>query len=315
MSDSHAHGGGLGLGAMLGALVCAAVTAVLADLMTPYGPVVLTLGVAFVGLAIVAGVLSILPPLSGILRPAALFALLNALACGAMVGLWYVGPKPAVNTKGVVASMVPYGATLQSIVVRDFSQELPPVAAPAAVPAAAPAQPAHPLTAVEKKQQALLSELASADPAARLRAGIAALGERDPATIAGVIDTLYRSPDPAVRQLAVKRLLTQRRGVRMPLIVTAGNKESQAFANALQGAGLTIRAINETSGAFDGGMCAPAGMTGTVNRNGVTLTARCKTGDTDGATVAVLQATDDYQLAGEAHDDQGHTAKVQAPLM
>ena len=313
MSDSH-NGGGLGAGAILGAVICAAVLAILADLMTPYGPVVLTLGVAFVALAIVAGVLSILPPLSGILRPAAAFALINALACGVMIGLWYVGPKPAVNTRGVVATMVPFGATLQPIVVRDFSQVIP-TPAPAATVAAAPAAPARPLTAAEQKQQALLTALASADPAARLRAGIAALNERDPAVMAGVVDTLYRSPDPAVRQLAVKRLLTQRRGARMPLLATAGNKESQAFTNALQGAGLTIRAINETSGTFDGGLCAATGMTGAVNRNGVTMSTKCKTGDTDGATILVLQATDDYQLTGDAHDDQGHTAKVQAPLM
>lgn len=149
----------------------------------------------------------------------------------------------------------------------------------------------------------------------RLRGGVIALTERDPAVIAAVIDTLYRSPDPAVRQLAVKRLLTQRRGARMPLLAVAGNADSQAFANALQGAGLTIRAINETSGAFDGGLCAATGMSGAVNRNGVTISTRCKTGATDGATVLVLQATDAYLLVGEARNDQGQTAKVEVPLM
>ena len=35
MSDSHG-GGGLGFGAILGAVICAAALAILADLMTPY---------------------------------------------------------------------------------------------------------------------------------------------------------------------------------------------------------------------------------------------------------------------------------------
>ncbi len=314
MSDSH--GGGLSVPVILGALICAGVTAILADLMTPYGPVVLTLGIAFAALTILAGILSLLPPLSGILRPVAAFALVNAIACGALIGLAYVGPKPAVTERGVVATLLPFGETAQTIVVRNQSTVVPPALDTAGVETAAvPTAPAAPLTPADLKQQTLLTALASADPAVRLRGGVIALTERDPAVIAAVIDTLYRSPDPAVRQLAVKRLLTQRRGARMPLLAVAGNADSQAFANALQGAGLTIRAINETSGAFDGGLCAATGMSGAVNRNGVTISTRCKTGATDGATVLVLQATDAYLLVGEARNDQGQTAKVEVPLM
>jgi hypothetical protein len=40
-----------------------------------------------------------------------------------------------------------------------------------------------------------------------------------------------------------------------------------------------------------------------------------KTGATDGTTVLVLQATDDFKLTGEARNDQGQTAKVEVPLM
>ena len=314
MSDSH-DGGGLSLPVLLGALICAGVTAILADLMTPYGPVLLTMAMAFAALTLAAGILSLLPPLTGILRPVAAFALLNAIACGALVGLSTIAPKPAANERGVVAALLPYGQTLQSIVVTDQPHG-PPVSTPAAAPAAAtPAPPPAPLTPADQKQQTLLTALASADPAARLRGGMSALGERDPAVLAGVIDTLYRSPDPAVRQLAVKRLLSQRRGTRMPLLAVPGNAQAQAFANALQGAGLTVRAINETSGAFDGGLCGPTGMTGAVNRGGVTISAKCKTGATDGNTVLVLQPTDAYTLTGEARNDQGQTAKVEVPLM
>ena len=312
---SESRGGGLSIPVILGALICAGVTALLADLMTPYGPVVLTLGLAFAALTVLAGVLSLLPPLTGILRPVAAFALVNAVACGVMIGLWYIAPKPAASERGVVASLLPFGETAQAIVVSDKTQTVVPALQQISVEtAAAPARPPAPLTPADEKQQALLTALASADPAARLRGSLVALTERDPATIAGVIDTLYRSPDPAVRQLAVKRLLTQRRGARLPLLAVAANAESQAFANALQGAGLTVRAINETSGAFDGTLCAP-GMSGAVNRSGVTISAKCKTGATDGATVLTLQSTDDYKLVGEARNDQGQTAKVEVPLM
>lgn len=124
MSDSH--GGGLSVPVILGALICAGVTAILADLMTPYGPVVLTLGIAFAALTILAGILSLLPPLSGILRPVAAFALVNAIACGALIGLAYVGPKPAVTERGVVATLLPFGETAQTIVVRNQSTVVPP---------------------------------------------------------------------------------------------------------------------------------------------------------------------------------------------
>ena len=56
-------------------------------------------------------------------------------------------------------------------------------------------------------------------------------------------------------------------------------------------------------------------MTGAVNRSGVTMSARCKIGDKELPIVLVLQPTDDFQLTGEARDDQGHVAKVQAPLL
>ena len=316
MSDSHGGGGGgLSVSIILGAMICAGVTAVLADLMAPYGPVVFTLGLAFAGLTILAGILSLLPPLSGILRPVATLALVNAIACGVMIGLWYIGPKPAVTERGVIATLAPFGATAQTVVIRNQSTVMAPTVAPASAQAStlAPA-PAVALTPADQKQQTLLTALASADPAVRLRGSLVALNERDPAIIAAVIDTLYRSPDPAVRQVAVKRLLAQRRGARMPLLAVGGNGDSQAFANALQSTGITIRAINETSGAFDGGLCAATGMSGAVNRSGVTISTKCKTGATDGATVLVLQATDDYKLTGEARNDAGQTAKVEVPL-
>lgn len=317
MSDSRS-GAGMAFPVILGALICAAFGGLLADLMTPYGPVVLTLGIAFAALTLVAGVLSFLPPLTSLLRPVATFALINAIVCGVLIGLWYIAPKPAATERGVVASMVPFGSTLQSIVVTNLPKAPPVAALPSnatpqeKTPATPPPAPASPADA---KQQALLAALASADPAQRLRASVSALNERDPATLAGVVETLYRSPDPAIRQLAVKRLLTQRRGARLPLLATPANAEAQALANALQSSGLTVRTINETSGAFEGGVCGPTGMTGSVNRSGVTMSARCRVGEADRAIVLVLQPTDDFQLSGEARDDQGHVARVQAPLL
>lgn len=315
MADGHG-GAGLGFPVVFGALFCAAFGAILADLMTPYGPVVLTLGLAFAALTLVAGVLSFLPPLTALFRPVAAFALINAIVLGVLVGLWYVAPKPAATERGVFATLVPFGKTLQAIVVTDMPHG-PPQAAlihTSSTPAAKPeATPAPQLSPADQRQQALLAALASADPARRLRASVSALSEHDPATLAGVVETLYRSPDPAIRQLAVKRLLTQRRGAKLPILATPANADAQTLANALQSSGLTVRAINETSGAFDGALCGA--MTGAVNRSGVTMSAKCKLGDGEHPIVLVLQPTDDFQLTGEARDDQGHVAKVQTPLL
>jgi hypothetical protein len=306
MSESHAGGGGSSLPAILGALVCAGVVAALADLMTPYGPVVLTLGIAFAALTLVSGVLSLLPPLTGLLRPLAGFALLNTIACGALIGVSYVAPKPAAAERGVVATLLPFGKTVQSMIVTDQ-----PHGPPVAVAAAPPPQ----LSDAERAMQTLAQGLASPDPSERVRAGVESLKTQDAALAAAAVDKLYRTNDPALRQLAVKRLLLNRRGARMPLLAVAATPEAQPFANALQGVGLTVRSLNESSGAFDGGLCAPTGMAGTVNRSGVTISARCKIGDADHNTVLVLQATDDFKLVGDARNDAGQSVKVELPLM
>jgi hypothetical protein len=307
MSDGHGGpgaGGGSGIETGIAAIAVAALTAVAADLMTPYGPVVLTLAATFGVGALLAGVLSLLPPLTGLLRPVAGFALMNALACGVMIGLWYVAPRPAVIERGVIATLAPFGRTLQSIMVTDKSGHAPPVA---------PVEPQ--VSAAERALQEMTTGISSGDPAERVRAGVEALKAEDSALAAAAIDKLYRSGDPALRQLAVKRLLAIRRGARMPLLATAPTPEAQGFANALQGAGLTIRSLNETSGAFDGGLCAPSGMAGTVNRTGVTISARCRVGDADRNTVLLLQPTEDFRLVGDARNDAGESVKVDLPLM
>lgn len=306
MSDIHGHGGGgFSISAVVSGLICAIVLAVAADLMTPYGPVALTMAVVFGVLAAIAGVLSLLPPLTGFLRAVSGFALLNALACAALIGLGYVAPQPAATERGVVATIAPYGKTLQDVLVAPQ-----PEALPLAEVAAAPV-----LSHSEQAMQALATGIASADPAERLRAGVTVLASTDDAVIAAALDKLYRSNDPALRQIAIKRLLTMRRGARMPLLAIAATPDAQPFANALQGVGLTVRSLNETSGAFDGGLCAPTGMAGTVNRSGVTISARCKVGDTDRNTFLVLQPTDDFRLVGDARNDAGQSVKVELPLM
>lgn len=305
MSDMHAGGGGPNIPVILGALLSAGVIAALADLMTPYGPVVLTIGIAMAAMTLVSGVLSLLPPLTGLLRPLAGFALLNTIVFGVLIGLSYVAPKAAAE-RGVVATLLPFGRTVQSMIVTDQPHGPPVTVATTAEPQ---------LSDAERGLQSLARGLASPDPSERVRAGVDSLKAEDPAVIAAAIDKLYRTNDPALRQLAVKRLLLNRRGARMPLLAVAATPEAQPFANALQGVGLTVRSLNEASGAFDGGLCAPTGMAGTVNRSGVTISARCRIGDADHNTVLVLQATDDFKLVGDARNDAGQSVKVELPLM
>lgn len=313
MSDDHGghgYGGGIGIGASIAGTVTALITAVTADLLQPFGPFAMALTGVFGVVAVITILLSLLPPLTGLLRPLAGFAIVSAIAFGAVAGLQnFVAPKPAGPARGFLATMLPPAADVQALALDALTPEED---APVEV-AVAPATPT--LTESQKAMQALTVGIASPDPAERLRAGLDAIASEDDAVVAASVDKLYRTNDPALRQIAVKRLLSMRRGARMPLIAIAPNPETQAFANALQGVGLTIRSLNETSGAFDGGLCAPTGMAGTVNRTGVTLQARCKVGDADRIAVVVLQPTDDFRLVGDARNDAGQSVKVELPLM
>lgn len=309
---STSHGGGPGLLTLVAFAICAFLAALAADLMQPLGPFALVLALFFFGAAILSGVLSLLPPTRGLFGAVLVFSLISVVAFGGVFGLQrFVAPRADGVRNGVFSTMLPPLRAIQHVLLTEAPRwDGRPPAEVAVEPAALPAPPP---SAAEVSLGVLSAALASADPAERLRGGVTALGEKDPAVLAAVVDKLYRSGDPAVRQLAVKRLLLQRRGTRMPLIAVASNAESQAFANALQT--MTIRTLNETSGAFDGGLCAPAGMAGAVNRNGVTISARCKIGASDRTIVATLQPTDEYLLVGEARNDQGQTARVELPLM
>lgn len=317
MSDDHGGhgrgGGGISLGVSLAAGLTALIGAVTADLLQPMGPVALALFAVFIVVGVLVFLLSLLPPLAGLLRPVAGFTLASALAFGAVTALmFHVAPQPSGHERGFLATAVPPLAGLQKSALALLHQSVGANEAPPFDPAATPAPELSP---AEKAMEALSNGLASPDPANRLRAGVEVLGNENDAVVAAAVDKLYRTNDPALRQLAVKRLLSMRRGARMPLLATASTPETQAFANALQGVGLTIRALNETSGAFDGGLCAPTGMAGTVNRTGVTIAARCKIGDGDHNTVLVLQPTDDFRLVGDARNDMGQSVKVELPLM
>lgn len=319
MSDHHSGpshgGGGISLGASLAAGVTALIGAVSADLLQPMGPVALALFAVFVVVGVLTFLLSLLPPLAGVLRPIAGFALASALAFGAFTALqFHLAPQPSGHERGFLATTLSPLAGVQkgalSLLHHTVGED-----EEIAIPFDPAAAPAPELSAAEKAIAALNKGLASPDPADRLRAGVEVLGDENDAVVAAAVDKLYRTNDPALRQLAVKRLLSMRRGARMPLLATASSPETQGFANALQGVGLTIRALNETSGAFDGGLCAPTGMAGTVNRTGVTIAARCKIGDAEHNTVLVLQPTDDFRLVGDARNDMGQSVKVELPLM
>lgn len=103
--------------ALPGILLLAVFVGVLADLMTPYGPVALTLGLGFLAAAIVAGLGSLAAPLRNALRPAAAIAGVHAAVLAALIGLWYVAPKPAAIDRGVIVALAPALASLQDALV------------------------------------------------------------------------------------------------------------------------------------------------------------------------------------------------------
>ncbi|MDZ4776753.1 MAG: hypothetical protein SGJ23_08210 [Alphaproteobacteria bacterium] len=312
MSDDHGGhgaGSGIGIGASIAGTATALITAVTADILQPFGPIAIALTGVFGVVAVIAVLLSLLPPLTGLLRPLAGFAIVSAIVFGAFAGLQnFVAPKPSGPAKGFLATVLPPAADVQALALSALTPKADVVVAPAGV--AAPT-----LSEAQKAMQDLATGIASPDPAERLRAGLNALDSEDDAVVAASVDKLYRTNDPALRQIAVKRLLSMRRGARMPLLAVAATEDAQSFANALQGVGLTIRSLNETSGAFDGGLCTPTGMAGTVNRTGVTISARCKIGADDRNTVLVLQPTDDFRLVGDARNDAGQSVRVELPLM
>lgn len=312
MSDAHSgHGAGtgIGVGASIAGTATALITAITADLLQPFGPFAMALTGVFGVVAVIAVLLSLLPPLTGLLRPLAGFAIVSAIVFGAFAGLQnFVAPKPAGPTQGFLASILPPAADVQALALAALTPKQDVAVEPAGIVAPT-------LSEAQQAMQDLATGLGSPDPAERLRAGLNALASEDDAVVAASVDKLYRTNDPALRQIAVKRLLAMRRGARMPLLAVAATPDAQPFANALQGVGLTIRSLNETSGAFDGGLCAPTGMAGTVNRGGVTISARCKVGPDDRNTVLVLQATDDFRLVGDARNDAGQSVKVELPLM
>jgi hypothetical protein len=314
-------GGGGGVPAIAAWITCALFVGLAADLIQPAGNFVLFLAGVFVAVAIITALLSFLPPIKSMMRAAAGCALVSVIVFGGFAVLQrYVAPQPAGEKRGFVAALVPPAIDLQRVLLAEAAKReeiLKDVATPEAQVAAAPPPP-PPGPTLTPSQQALYDlnvALASADPAQRLNAGVEALKSADPAILTPAIDTLYRSKDPALRQLAVAKIISQRKGARVPILAVAAAPETQAFANALQGSGLSIKTVNAATGAFEGGLCGAGDMAGNVSRLGVTFSGECRLGDATTKVLVTLQPTDDFRLSGEARNDQGQTVRVDLPLL
>jgi hypothetical protein len=72
--------------------------------------------------------------------------------------------------------------------------------------------------------------------------------------------------------------------------------------------------MNEASGAVLGGLCGPAGMTGSVNLANVILNGTCQVGREKRQVTLVLMPADDFRLIGEATADNGAKARIELPL-
>lgn len=317
---SQGFSGGLTGPVFIGAGVTALLAGLAADFLQPMGPLAMFLAVLFTLIMLVTGIVSLLPPIGAAMRPAALFAGLMAVSFAGFTALQlFVAPKPAGWRQGGLAAMVKPVEAAQTWVLRQIGErKFETAEAEQAPPAPAVVLPPQlpPLSPAAQKLKDLGAALSAADPAERLRAAASSLAEKDQAVIAAAVDAMYRSNDPAMRHLAVKRLLSQRRGAKIPLIVSApgaDTPEAKAFANGLQGQILALKTVNELSGAVEGAFCGQA-LSGSINRANVALSGRCKLGEKDHAIVFVLTATDDYRLVGDARADSGETAKVELPL-
>jgi hypothetical protein len=308
-------GGGGGVPAIAAWITCALFVGLAADLIQPAGNFVLFLAGVFVVVAIVTALMSFLPPLKW-MRAAAGCALVSVIVFGVFAVLQrYVAPQPAGERRGFIAALVPPAVDLQRVLLAEAAKReeiMKDVAGPQAAPAAAPPPPE--LSKAQKALYDLNVALAAADPAQRLRAGVEALAATDPAILTPAIDTLYRSKDPALRQLAIAKVISQRKGGAFPLLAIAPTPDTQAFANALQGSSLSIRTVNGNSGAFEGTFCG-AQTDGSVSRMGVTFASACRVGETTTKVIVTLQPTDDFRLTGQARNDQGQVVNVDLPLL
>jgi hypothetical protein len=243
------------------------------------------------------------------MRKAAVVAIVNLVVFGGFAGLQrYFASQPEGVEKGFVVAAVGPSEKLQNMLLGQAGKEKPPEPV-------VPVTPPPPIiSASEKAMGDLTVSMASADPAERLRGAMAALQSPEPSLVAAAIDRLYRSGDPALRSLAIRQLLLQRKGARMPLLAVAATPDEPEFANALQAIGFTVTKLDETSGTFEGNLCAALAMSGAVNRSGVTITTRCKIAGAESNVMMTLQPTDDYRLAGEARNDQGESARIDLPL-
>jgi hypothetical protein len=307
--------GGGGVPAIAAWITCALFVGLAADLIQPAGSFVLFLTGVFVVVAIVTALLSFLPPLKW-MRAAAGCALVSVVVFAALAILQrYVAPQPAGERRGFIAALVPPAIDLQRVLLAEATKReaiVKDVASPDSQPAAVAPPPS-----VSPSQKALYDlnvALAAADPAQRLRAGVEALAATDPAILQPAIDTLYRSKDAALRQLAVAKVFSQRKGNGFPLLAIAPTPDTQAFANALQGSSLSIKSVNPNGAAFDGAFCGgPA--EGAVSRMGVTFSGACKIGEVTSKVIVTLQPTDDFRLTGQARNDQGQVVNVDVPLL
>jgi hypothetical protein len=310
------HSGGGGVPAIAAWITCALFVGLAADLIQPAGNFVLFLTGVFVVVAILTALLSFLPPLKW-MRAAAGCALVSVIVFGALAVLQrYVAPQPAGERRGFIAALAPPAIDLQRVLLAEATK-LEAILKDVASPDAQPAAAAPPPPSVSPSQKALYElnvALAAADPAQRLRAGVEALASTDPAILQPAIDTLYRSKDAALRQLAVAKVISQRKGNGFPVLAIAPTPDTQAFANALQGSSLSIKSVNANGGAFEGAFCGgPA--EGAVSRMGVTFSGACKIGEVSSKVIVTLQPTDDFRLTGQARNDQGQVVSVDVPLL
>ncbi|MES1199446.1 MAG: hypothetical protein ABUS48_05630, partial [Pseudomonadota bacterium] len=279
------------------------------DLAQPLGQIaVFLLGFAIIA-TVVCGALSLVPGLRKLLLTPAIFSAIGACVFGLVVFLQHAthSDEAGANT-GFVAKVVPVAAQVQVAVFKPTAvatQSAPPAATTVEAPAASP-------SATLLAQ--LNASLASGDPSEQIRGAREAIASSDAAFRAAAIDKIYRTGDPALRQIAVVALLKDHAVADIPVIITAGTGQSPDLATQLQGRSLdftnvTGAGVDANSGIVHFGFCGAAG-TGMVTRSGLNMTWPC--GD---AMSVDLHPTDDFRLVGEAHSSTGRVVTVELRLM
>ena len=279
---SHSAGRGLGVWSFI-----ALVLGIVSDFSQPLAPVATSL----LGLALLVFVLSVaglfVPRFQSAAALGTVFSGVAVVIFGLIVfGQGTIAPAGEGRERGLAASYIdPLAATQNAIL---------------------------PVSDDQRTMMRFSSAIGQGSDTMRASAARAIITEtQDPMLRRGMIEMLYDTARPSLRQTAIILAMRARQGSDLPIIP---QDDGSAFARSLTGTTFHISRVDEASGGLNLVSSARQGD-GTIARNGVTLSLFYRDSEGIVPMQVVLVPQDDYELVGEARLTSGQSAKVSMPLL